>query len=153
MAEKKKRQRGKREKQMEELKAGRNGSFAQVGWMDGWLGGWWKISLSFILPPSSNDVATICSGCLLLVNPRTQVSAPDQILAGFYIPQGPPCVFIMFLKENVFIGKPGDMWYGHMVTITAGLVPEEDKRCVGWCKRQVGERRGEEENVSRKGWK
>lgn len=39
MAEKKKRQRGKREKQMEELKAGRNGSFAQVGWMDGWLGG------------------------------------------------------------------------------------------------------------------
>lgn len=38
MAEKKKRQKGKREKQMEELKEGRNGSFSQVGWMDGWLG-------------------------------------------------------------------------------------------------------------------
>lgn len=39
MVEKKERQKGKREKQMEELKAGRNGSFAQVGWTDGWLGG------------------------------------------------------------------------------------------------------------------
>jgi len=36
---KKEREKGKREKQMEELKAGRNGSFAQVGWTDGWLGG------------------------------------------------------------------------------------------------------------------
>lgn len=54
----KEREREEREKkQMEELKSGRNGSFAQVGWMDGWLGGRWKISLSFILPLSSNDVA------------------------------------------------------------------------------------------------
>lgn len=34
--------RGKREKQMEELKVGRNGSFTQVGWTDEWLGRWWK---------------------------------------------------------------------------------------------------------------
>lgn len=40
MAEKKERQKGEREKQMEELKAGRNGSFAQVGWTDGRMGGW-----------------------------------------------------------------------------------------------------------------
>lgn len=49
------------------------------------------------------------------------------------------------------------MWYGHMVAITAGLEPEEDERCVGWCK-SWGRWRGEErrmvrEREGRKGYK
>lgn len=47
MAEKKGRQKGKREKQMEE-KAGRNGSFTQVGWRDGW-----RMENLFVLHTSS----------------------------------------------------------------------------------------------------
>lgn len=97
----------KERKQMEELKVGRNGSFAQVGWMDGWLGRWWKISLSFILPPSSNDVA-VDLRCLSSAGQSPHMDVQRQILPWFYISRGPSCVFIMFKKGNgiFFIGKP-----------------------------------------------
>lgn len=56
---------------MEELKAGRNGSFAQVGWMAEWM-----MENFFVLRSSPLRLMTwqwICDGCRLLVNPRSQV--------------------------------------------------------------------------------
>ena len=51
MAEKKERQKGKREKQMEELKAGRNGELC-TGGMDGWVAAGWTMENLFV-PRSS----------------------------------------------------------------------------------------------------
>lgn len=104
-----KRKKGRKEREKTDggIKVGRNGSFAQVGWMDGWLGRWWKISLSFVLPPSSNDVA-VDLRCLSSAGQSPHMDVQCQILPRFYISRGPSCVFIMFKKGNgiFFIGKP-----------------------------------------------
>lgn len=113
-----KRKKGRKEREKTDggIKVGRNGSFAQVGWMDGWLGRWWKISLSFVLPPSSNDVA-VDLRCLSSAGQSPHMGVQCQILPRFYISRGPSCVFIMFKKGNVFFLLGNQC--GHMVAITA----------------------------------
>lgn len=109
-------------KQMEELKAWRNGSFAQVGWMDGWLGRWMKHSdgkslcLSFF---SLNLLMTwqwICGVSLLLVNPHTQVlSARSNPALILYLPRSSLCFHNVFKREMVLLGN---RW--HMVWTYGG---------------------------------
>lgn len=101
---------------------------------DGRMGGWVDDgkSLSFILPPSSNDVA-VDLPCLSSSGQSLHTGAQYQIKSHphFIYPKVHPVFSYCLKREMVFIGKPvtcGMVWtYGNY---HSWLIPEEDKRCI-----------------------